>query len=208
MCSSMLLVVQSTIVVASRVRGSAPRPTTISLPRPCASAATAHSRDRPSERASSACTRHIRSPFSRFTSTVRSVQLVQREPEARDERLQEVADLRKVETLDVRAQGFLGLGELGVAGAGLLEALEVGAELVGRPHQLAVRAVARLGSEEGLVARLQRGGAQRKELLFRRGLDRAIRALDLGIELLHGRAKIAAHDLARVAIERQRGGAS
>src|SRR5512132_198613 len=33
MCSIMLLVVQSTMVVPSRVRGSAPRPTTISLVR-------------------------------------------------------------------------------------------------------------------------------------------------------------------------------
>src|SRR5213594_1898320 len=206
MCSSMLLVVQSTIVAASSVRGSAPSPITISLPRPCAWTAAAHSRDRPSERASSARTRRIGSPFSWFPSTVRSVQLVQREPEARDERLQEVAHLRQVEALDARAQGLLGLGELGVAGAGLLEALKIGAELVGRLHELAVCAVARLGSEEGLVARLQRVGDQRKELLFRRGLDRAIRALDLGIELLHGRGKIAGQDLARVVIERQRGG--
>jgi hypothetical protein len=35
-CSIMLLVVQSTIVTASIVRGSAPSPTTISLPRPWA----------------------------------------------------------------------------------------------------------------------------------------------------------------------------
>src|SRR5690242_7496873 len=46
MCSSMLLVVQSTIVVPSIVRGSAPSPTTISLlcARSCAPAADVSAR--------------------------------------------------------------------------------------------------------------------------------------------------------------------
>src|SRR5258706_1545333 len=158
MCSSMLLVVQSTIVAASIVRGSAPRPTTISLPRPWACATLGPSRDRTIERASNAFRRRMRCPPS--------VQLVERQSEARDERLDEVAHLRQIEALDARPQGLLGLGELGIAGAGLLEALEIGAELVGRLHQIAMRAVARIGSEEGLVARPQRIGDQREELLL------------------------------------------
>src|SRR6266850_3818489 len=163
MCSSMLLVVQSTIVAASIVRGSAPRPTTISLPpRPWACATLGPSRDRAIESASNAFSRRMRCPPS--------VQLVERQSEARDERLDEVAHLRQIEALDARPQGLLGLGELGIAGAGLLEALEIGAELVGRLHQIAMRAVARIGPEEGLVARLQRIGDQREELLLRRGL--------------------------------------
>src|SRR4029450_9853813 len=112
MCSSMLLVVQSTIVTASIVRGSAPSPTTISLPRACDWPAGA-----PSGPASSALTRRIRSPSIQLSG---SVQLVEREAEARDERLQEVADFRQLETLHARPQRLLGLGELGVAGAGLL----------------------------------------------------------------------------------------
>src|SRR4029434_4480047 len=147
MCSSMLLVVQSTIVTASIVRGSAPSPTTISLPRACDWTAGAHSRTSQLETASSALTRRIRSPSIQLSG---SVQLVEREAEARDERLQEVADFRQLETLHARPQRLLGLGELGVAGAGLLQTLEIGAELVGGLHQVAVNAIARVGPEERL----------------------------------------------------------
>src|SRR3989442_834489 len=185
MCSSCELVVQSTIVTASMVRGSAPNPTTTSLPRPWARAAAVHRSATPSETASSAFTRRMRCP------PVPSVQLVEREAEARDERVQEIADLRQVETLHARPQRLLGLGELGVAGAGLLEALEVGAELVGRLHQVAGRAIARVGPEERLVARPRRGWTEREELFPRRGLGRGICALDLGNGLLHRRGQSA-----------------
>src|SRR4029453_904728 len=119
-----------------------------------------------------------------------SVELVQGEPEARDERGHEVAHLRKVEALDVRPQALLRLRELRVARAGLLEALGVGAELLCRAHERAMRLIARIGSEERLVARLQRIRDQPEELFLRRHLDRVIGAMDLGIELLHRRRKI------------------
>src|SRR5258705_11066280 len=146
MCSSCALVVQSTIVTASMVRGSAPNPTTTSLPRPWARAAAVHRSATPSETASSAFTRRMRCP------PVPSVQLVEREAETRDERVQEIADLRQVETLHARPQRLLCLGELGVAGAGLLEALREGVELVGGLHQVAVRAIARGGPENATQA--------------------------------------------------------
>src|SRR4029453_6091437 len=203
MCSIMLLVVQSTIVTASIVRGSAPSPTTISLPRPWDWTGSAHSRTSQLERASSALIRRMRSPSMQLDS----VQLVEREAEARDERLQEVADLRQVEALHARPRRLPGRGELGVAGAGLLQTLEIGAELVGGLHQVAVRAIARVGPEEGLVARLEGLGNQREELLLRRGLDRVICALDLGFELLHRSGEIAGQNLAGVVVERERRGA-
>src|SRR5262249_52670165 len=204
MCSSMLLVVQSTIVTASIVRGSAPSPTTISLPRPCDWAVGAHSRTSQVARASSALTRRIRSPSIQCSG---SVQLVEREVEARDERLQEIADLRQVEILDARPQGFLGLGELRVTGSGLLETLEIGAELVGGLHQVAVHAIARVGPEERLVARPERLGDPPEKPFLRCGLDRMVRALDLGIELLHRRRQVPGEDLAGVVVERERRGA-
>src|SRR5512138_3455288 len=178
MCSSMLLVVQSTIVTASIVRGSAPSPTTISLPRPCDSAAGADSKTSQLARTSSALTRGIRPPSIR---PLGSVQLVERETEARHERLQEIADFRQVETLHARPQRLFGLAELGVAGAGFLETLEIGAELVGGLHQVAVRAIARVRPEERGVARPERLGNQGEELFLRRRLDRVVRAMDLGI---------------------------
>src|SRR5436309_7847078 len=168
MCSSMLLVVQSTIVTASIVRGSAPKPTTISLPRLWARAGAGQRSARAIATGSSAVRRRIRIS-SRGSG---SVELVQGEPEARDERLQEVADLREIESLDARPQALLGLGELRVAGSRLLETLEVGADLVSRVQQHAVRVVAGARPEERLVGRLQRVGDQPEELLLRGRLDR------------------------------------
>src|SRR4029450_1352557 len=156
------------------------------------------------ETASSALTRRIRSPSIQLSG---SVQLVEREAEARDERLQEVADFRQLEPLPARPRRLLGLAELGVAGAGLFETLEIGAELVGGLHQVAVNAIARVGPEERLVAWPERLGNEREELLFRRGLDRMVRALDLGIELLHRRRHVAGQYLAGVVVERKRRGA-
>src|SRR5262245_5143460 len=204
MCSSMLLVVQSTIVTASIVRGSAPRPITISLPRPCDWATGVHSKTSHPAKASSALTRRIPSPSIQPSG---SVQLVEREAEARDERLQEVADLRQVETLHARPQRLLGLAELEVAGLSFLETLEIGAELVGGLDEVAVRSIARVGPEERLVARPERIGNHREELFFRRGLDRVVRALDLGIELLHRRRQVTGQYLAGVVIEREGRGA-
>src|SRR5882762_8206122 len=223
MCSSMLFVVQSTIVTASIVRGSAPRPTTTSLARTrsWAWAATAAMRQSASDRAST-LKRCIRSPLvpRRDTATrsgigslkdttrrAASLELVQGQPEARDERLQEVSDFRQAEAVDAPTQGPLGLREFRIARAHLLEALEVGAELVRRRHQLTVLAVPVAGKEEGRVVRSERVGDHRQEPFLRRGLDRMIRTLDLGIELLDGGGKVAREDLAHVVIERQRGGA-
>src|SRR5262245_180438 len=203
MCSSMLLVVQSTIVTASIVRGSAPSPITISLPRPCDWATGVHSKTSQPAKASSALTRRIPSPSIQPSG---SVQLVEREAEARDECLQEVADLRQVEALHARPQRLLGLAELEVAGLSFLETLEIGAELVGGLDEVAVRAIARVGPEERLVARPERLGNPPQELFLRRGLDRVVRALDLGIELLHRCRQIASQDLAGVVVERERRG--
>src|SRR5919198_1956452 len=101
MCSSWVFVVQSTIVTASIVRGSAPRPTMTSLvrARSSARAAPAPTRARTTARASSDFIGGSR------IQPVGSVELVECEPEARHEGLQEIADLRAVDPLDGRPQG-------------------------------------------------------------------------------------------------------
>src|SRR5216684_1442164 len=173
MCSSMLLVVQSTIVTASMVRGSAPRPTTTSLVRARSwpGAGSAAATDSATARASSTFRRRIEPPWMSSGGSriqpVGSVELVERELEARHEGLQEVADFREVDLLHARAQGLLRLGELGVAGGDLLEALEVGAELVRGLHQLAVDAVRLAGPEVRLVVGPERVRDHPEKLLPR-----------------------------------------
>src|SRR5207245_2495127 len=147
MCSSWVFVVQSTIVTASIVRGSAPRPITTSLvrARSWARAAPAPASPRATARASRTFRRRIEPPWASSGGSriqpVGSVELVECEPEARHEGLQEVADFREVDPLHGRPQGLLRLGELRIAGADLLEALDVGAQLVRGAHELAVDAV-------------------------------------------------------------------
>src|SRR2546425_6496198 len=208
MCSSMLLVVQSTIVTASIVRGSAPRPITISLVR-----ARSWARAVPapaSARASSAFRGRIEPPWASSEdqgyNQSGSVELVECEPEARHEGLQEVADFREVDPLHSRPQGLFRLSKLRVAGGDLLEALDVGAQLVRGAHELAVDAVRLARREVWLVVGPERAGDHPEELLPGRGLDRVVGVLDVGVELFDGRRQVAGEGLARVVVERQRHG--
>src|SRR5256886_2253319 len=208
MCSSWVFVVQSTIVTASIVRGSAPRAITTSLyrARPWAGAGPAAASD--SATARSTFRRRIEPPWvssgNLRIQPLGSVELVEREPEARDEGLQEVADFREVDPLHARPQGLLGLRELRVAGRGLLETLEVGAQLVRGADELAVGAVRVARPEVRLVVRPERVGDHAEELLSRRGLDRVVGPLDVRVEFLHRRGQVAGEDLTRVVVERQR----
>src|SRR3989449_6682442 len=212
MCSSMLLVVQSTIVTASIVRGSAPRPITISLvrARSWARAVPAPASARATARASSAFRGRIEPPWASSEdqgyNQSGSVELVECEPEARHEGLQEVADFREVDPLHSRPQGLFRLSKLRVAGGDLLEALDVGAQLVRGAHELAVDAVRLARREVWLVVGPERAGDHPEELLPGRGLDRVVGPLDLGVERLDRRGQVAGEDLARVVVERQRHG--
>src|SRR3989442_4323159 len=120
MCSSMLLVVQSTIVTASIVRGSAPRPITISLvrARSWARAVPAPASARATARASSAFRGRIEPPWASSEdqgyNQSASVELVEGEPEVRHEGFQEVADFRRAVRLNSRPQGLFGLGKFRV----------------------------------------------------------------------------------------------
>src|SRR5690606_14475339 len=82
---------------------------------------------------------------------VRLVQLVEREPERRHERLEEVAERRVGVLLQLLEDRLLRLLELLVAGLRLLEALQVGADLVGLLDHAPRRLVPLLVEEQVVV---------------------------------------------------------
>src|SRR5690554_764290 len=96
----------------------------------------------PNARTSSLCTRAHAPSISAVVSgqapplpELRSVQLVQRQTKGWHERLQEVVQGRIVVPLELLQDRLLGLLELLVASLGLLDALQVGADLVRLLHQ-------------------------------------------------------------------------
>src|SRR5215475_11181495 len=128
-------------------------------------------------------------------------QLVEGQAEAGHEGREEVAHLREVGALDALAQHLLRLGELAVPGAGLLQTLDVGAELVRGLDELEVGGLARPRREQRPKVGPQLRGDRAQELLARHALDGVIRGLDVRVEVLHGPRQIAGEDLAGIVVE-------
>ena len=96
-----------------------------------------------------------------------------------------------------------GLTELGVAGLQLLDALDVGGELIRRPDQLLDL---RVGGTEGVLV----GGTQvlrqhGQELVLRHLLHGLVGLADTGIVILDRGGHIAGEDLAGVVVQRRHG---
>src|SRR5262245_6342980 len=135
----------------------------------------------------------------------RSLQLIEGQPEARQEGLEEIAHLGQFERFHGRPERALGLGKFRVARAHLLDTLDVRAQLVGGTDQLEVDPIVGIGAEERLVGAAERLGQHREEARLRRRLDVAVRMVDLRVEGLHRRRQVAGEHLAGVVIEREGG---
>src|SRR5262249_54695435 len=125
------------------------------------------------------------------TARIVLVELVQREPEARHEGLQKVSNLWKSQPFHGGLQGLFRLRELLISRGNFLEALQIGAELVGGGNQLVVNGIRVRGEEEGLVIWLESVREHVDESTRCARLDRLVRRPDIRIEILHRSGKVA-----------------
>src|SRR5712691_4348970 len=79
------------------------------------------------------------------------LQLVQRQPKARDKGVEKVAHFRECQGVDAGSERLLSLRELRIPGSSLLQTLEVGTQLVRGCDQVVVHAVGLVRRKESLI---------------------------------------------------------
>ena len=117
--------------------------------------------------------------------------------------LQKILYLRQGRGIERRARLRLGGEELIVAGLALLDALDVGRELVGRLHERVNVAVLVLAEHIG-IGRAQLRRQHAEQLLHGQILHRVVGRHDLRVVILDRCRQVAREDLGRVVIQRRR----
>ena len=133
------------------------------------------------------------------------LELVQRQPEARDKGVEKVPDFRERQGVDAGAERLLCLRELRIPGPVLLQTLEVGTQLVRGGDQLPVHAVRLVRDQEALIIGLEDLGQHLVQGPGRCRLDRFIGRLNGRIEVFHRGWQIPRQHLTGIVIERQHG---
>src|SRR5215813_9506714 len=83
------------------------------------------------------------------------LELVQRQPEARDKGVEKVPDFWEPQGVDAGAERLLRFRELRIASPALLQTLEVGTQLIRGGDQLTVHAVRLVRHQEALIIGLE-----------------------------------------------------